>query len=529
MADKIAMILDDPDKDNGSEPGGVKDVMILDDPDKDSGSAAGGVGEIVLVLRPVGLGESGEGMPYAPENWPKPGDNWRWRVGRRTLLNGYMWDRFLIPPARLLKPRKSGQRKVVFPSIQGVAKFLQEEIPNADVDAFFKSFCWKIPSNEYDWQKDQLLYPIIPLRGDSAEVEHSGHESNTSTVDCKARNIMCVDQREARSNSLSLPDMDCDICCSEVNFCRNCYCILCSNIIDWTHGGYSFIRCEAKQGEDYICGHAAHLDCALRSYMAGKVGGSIGLDVEYYCRRCDKITDLIPHVTRLLQTCQSLNSPDEIEKILKLGLSIVRGSQRVGALNLLNSIELAFRKLKSGIYLDEIWNMEGDISEISPGAEPHIKSERPVVENKDVSAGSYSLNVGASDLKAQKSSQEPLYITSDHQIESVKLEKEVEQVLQELKKSQQVEYETAKAKLYAKKRAILDLYQKLDAEKYKLDNRSSSSKNSDMDTLLTSILNRVSEIKQELISLKDMVRIARGFGRTPTGILKEHFGLQNED
>ncbi|KAI3997915.1 hypothetical protein MKX01_038806 [Papaver californicum] len=433
--------------------------MILDDPNKDSGSVSGGVRETVLVFRPVGLGESGEGMSYAPENWPIPGDNWRCRVGRRTLLN----------------PRKSGQRKVAFPSVQGIVKFLQEEIPSADVDAFFKSFCWKIPSSEYEWQKDQLLYPIIPLRGDSAKVEHSGHESNTLTMDFKARIRMCSDQREARSNSISLPDMDCDICCSEVNFCRNCCCILC----------YSFIRCEAKQGEDYICGHAAHLDCALRSYMAGKVGGSIGLDVEYYCRRCDKITDLVPHVTRLLQTCQSLNSPDEIEKILNLGLSILRGSQRVSALNLLHSTELAFRKLKSGIYFDEIWNMEGNMPEISP-AEPHIKSERPVVENKDVSAGSYPLNVDASDLKVQKSSQESLYITSDHQIESVKLEKEVEQVLQELKKSQQVEYETAKAKLYAKKRAILDLYQKLDAEKSKLDNRSSSSKNSDMGTLLTS-------------------------------------------
>ncbi|MCL7038425.1 hypothetical protein MKW94_001198 [Papaver nudicaule] len=515
MTDKDVMVLDDPN--------GVKDAMILDD---DRNKDTGGVGETVLVLRPVGLGESGEGMPYAPENWPRHGDNWKWRVGRRTLINGYMWDRFLIPPNRLLKPQKAGQRKVAFPSIQGVVKFLQQEIPNADVDAFFKSFCWKIPSNEYDWQKDQLLYPVIPLTGESAKVEHSGHESNISTTGCKAQNGMCSDQQETRSNSL--PDMDCDICCSEVGFCRYCCCILCSNVIDWIHGGYSFIRCEAKQGEEYVCGHAAHLDCALRSYMAGKVGGTIGLDVEYYCRRCDKITDLIPHVSRLLQTCQSLNSPDEIEKILKLGLSIVRGSQRAGAVNLLNSIELALRKQKSGVYLDEIWNMNGNMSH-PPGAEPHMESERPLVENMEVSAGPYPSNVDASELKVHKSYQEPLYITSDHQVESLKLEKEVEQVLQELKKSQQVEYETAKAKLYAKKQVILDLYQKLDAEKSKLDNRSLSNKNADMDTLLSGILNRVNEIKRELISLKDMIQIAKGFGRTPTSILKEHFGLQIAD
>lgn len=44
-----------------------------------------------------------------------------------------------------------------------------------------------------------------------------------------------------------------------------------------------------------ICGHVAHfLEFALRSYMAGTVGRSVGLDAEYYCRDVTKKkTDLM--------------------------------------------------------------------------------------------------------------------------------------------------------------------------------------------------------------------------------------------
>ncbi|KAL9689440.1 hypothetical protein QQ045_009826 [Rhodiola kirilowii] len=46
------------------------------------------------VLPPVGPNESGIGYPYAPENWPKPGDNWRWKeaylLGHRFSANDGM-------------------------------------------------------------------------------------------------------------------------------------------------------------------------------------------------------------------------------------------------------------------------------------------------------------------------------------------------------------------------------------------------------------------------------------------------------
>lgn len=139
--------------------------------------------------------------------------------------------------------------------------------------------------------------------------------------------------------------MVCDLCCNEPRFCRDCCCILCCKTVDYSHGGYSYIRCEEIVEEGGICAHIAHLNCALRSYMAGKVGGSIGLDAEYYCRRCDAKTDLVPHVTRLLQTCKSIDSRRDIEKILKVGISILRGSERTGAKRLFNRIELAIRKV----------------------------------------------------------------------------------------------------------------------------------------------------------------------------------------
>lgn len=176
------------------------------------------------------------------------------------------------------------------------------------------------------------------------EENMAGSESQPGIMDCRARNKMCSLQLQARTYPQSA--INCDFCCSEPGFCRDCCCILCSKTIDWSYGGYSFIRCEARVDESFICGHVAHIDCALRSYMAGTVGGSIGLDVEYYCRRCDKKTDLISHVTRLLQTCESLDSQDDIEKILNMGLCILRGSQRAIAKKLLNNMEVAMTKVK---------------------------------------------------------------------------------------------------------------------------------------------------------------------------------------
>ncbi|KAM1002638.1 hypothetical protein ACFX13_003091 [Malus domestica] len=81
--------------------------------------------------------------------------------------------------------------------------------------------------------------------------------------------------------------------------------------------------------------------------MAGTVGGSIGLDSEYYCTRCDEKTDLVSYVTRLLLACESLDSRDDVEKILNFGICILRGSQKTSARDLLKRIEVAIEKVSS--------------------------------------------------------------------------------------------------------------------------------------------------------------------------------------
>lgn len=144
--------------------------------------------------------------------------------------------------------------------------------------------------------------------------------------------------------------MNCDICCTEPSFCRDCSCVLCCKSIA---SSYSFIKCEAPVSEGYICGHVAHMDCALRSYLAGTVGGSIGLDAEYHCRRCDMRTDLVSHVARLLKTCESVDSRDDIEKILGVGICILRGSRKASAKKLLNQLELAMTKVRYPCRIDK--------------------------------------------------------------------------------------------------------------------------------------------------------------------------------
>ncbi|CDY10650.1 BnaA05g17120D [Brassica napus] len=85
---------------------------------------------------------TGQGLPYAPVDWPSPGDVWTWRVGRRVTATGFHQDRFLILPQRL-------QQKNVpksFASKPTLARYIQTSFPGMDADAFFASFSWKIPA-----------------------------------------------------------------------------------------------------------------------------------------------------------------------------------------------------------------------------------------------------------------------------------------------------------------------------------------------------------------------------------------------
>ncbi|CAI0466170.1 unnamed protein product [Linum tenue] len=90
----------------------------------------------------VQQGSSGEGLPYAPVNWPNPGDNWTWKVGRRINTAGFFQDRFLYPPKHF--PKVTGVRPP-FASLNSITNYIRTVFPDANVDAFFSSFTWKVP------------------------------------------------------------------------------------------------------------------------------------------------------------------------------------------------------------------------------------------------------------------------------------------------------------------------------------------------------------------------------------------------
>lgn len=314
-----------------------------------------------LNLVPVSPEESGEGLPYAPINWPNPGDNWSWKVGRRVANTGHFLDRYLYAPRHLPRLENGGllkKRGAAFASKLSIERYIRTAFPGADINAFFASFSWKIPAVKNLLKgKTEGFTSFPPFSRETAE--HSLSDLQSEGIGCKAGNKMCnslVVQPET-----SLGAMPCDICCNEPRFCRDCCCILCNKTISLNHGGYSYIKCEATVGEGYVCGHSAHLNCALRCYIAGTVGGSIGLDAEYFCRRCDAKTDLVSHVTRSIEVCKSVDSLEDIENILNLGVCILRGSQKTSAKELLIHIELAIAKLKSGASIEDIWKV-GDIN-----------------------------------------------------------------------------------------------------------------------------------------------------------------------
>ncbi|TYG55250.1 hypothetical protein ES288_D09G257000v1 [Gossypium darwinii] len=91
---------------------------------------------------PVPPGSSGEGLPYAPIHWPNAGDIWTWKVGRRVNSAGSYGDRFLHVPESLRKPNSPK----VFASKPALERFIRLNFPDADVNAFFASFVWKIPA-----------------------------------------------------------------------------------------------------------------------------------------------------------------------------------------------------------------------------------------------------------------------------------------------------------------------------------------------------------------------------------------------
>jgi hypothetical protein len=114
--------------------------------ESDGNSDNGGGNKNFSNLAPVAPEEAGEGLPYAPENFPNPGDIWRWKAGKRISNNGNFRDRYLYLPRRLSAPANRTSFRGGFASKLAVERYVREKFPKANISDFFASFSWRIPS-----------------------------------------------------------------------------------------------------------------------------------------------------------------------------------------------------------------------------------------------------------------------------------------------------------------------------------------------------------------------------------------------
>ncbi|XP_048141458.1 uncharacterized protein LOC115750306 isoform X2 [Rhodamnia argentea] len=122
-----------------------------------TGSEVSGEKTMELNLYPVEPNCCGEGLPYAPVDWPNAGDTWRWWVGYRTSRSGFYQDRLLCLPKRL---RCQGSKNR-FKSKPSLVHYISSQFPNSDVNEFFASFSWMVPSTRHHWHED--LFPQVPV------------------------------------------------------------------------------------------------------------------------------------------------------------------------------------------------------------------------------------------------------------------------------------------------------------------------------------------------------------------------------
>lgn len=240
---------------------------------------------------PVPQSGRGIGWPYAPQGWPKLDDKWGWRVGKRASPSSLWIDRYVSVPTSLLK----GRRAVEFASRKSLVEYCKQNFPQmTDPYNIFKAFDWKIPAPK-DFkapEPKEIKIPeklgLTPKRDEPLPVDEDDNWLK-SRKHCSAGNPDCILSKAEESTSTPLESLVCHICCSEPGFCRECKCILCCEFFRPNADDFSVIRClnfpVPGQG---ICGHAAHLECAMNSQLAGVTKN--GLEVEYTCRRCDMKT-----------------------------------------------------------------------------------------------------------------------------------------------------------------------------------------------------------------------------------------------
>ncbi|KAI9112871.1 hypothetical protein K1719_016188 [Acacia pycnantha] len=177
---------------------------------------------------------------------PNPGDIWAWKAGKRIDQSGCFRDRYLYLPARLDHtdiPGSTSKRRRIFASKQSLERYVQEYFPDTDLDEFFASFSWKMHATESATIKEQHS-----IAAEDIEVaEDSLSECQSDITVCEARNKNCDSLTSEVEKPKYLPDLPCDIFCNQPGFCHDCCCILCCKTVDLAHGGYSYIKCQAKR------------------------------------------------------------------------------------------------------------------------------------------------------------------------------------------------------------------------------------------------------------------------------------------
>ena len=193
----------------------------------------------------------------------------------------------------------------------------------------------------------------------------------------------------------------------------------------------------------------------------------------------------------------------------------------------------AMAKLKCGVDLAEVWKMEDNGINSTPSAEVSPATGGVTVlgiqqaPEEDAPPGfPYYVDLADNDLQRAVENL-PAYITEDQHTLSVRFEDSIDHALKELKRSQEAEYKLAEQKLYSQKDHVLSLYRQLDSERSVLADPMplADDDGSLYSTLITNVMKRVDQVKSEEEKLKVMLGIADGFGKTPSGVIQEHFGL----
>ncbi|KAL3677305.1 hypothetical protein R1sor_027253 [Riccia sorocarpa] len=220
---------------------------------------------------------------------------------------------------------------------------------------------WMHESNQH-WMIGRVASAVVGEKRQRVEAQVAEYSGNPTKrlkmLKCRAGNLNCG-LETGRSVLLGPePASDCDVCCVEPGFCRECKCILCCDVmLPDDAGDCNIVRCLHRSLEGGICGHGAHLECALGARVAGVVKES-KLDIEYMCRRCDSKIDLRELVTRLLEAVGNTVKRPVAEKYLQLALQIMQGTEHggSGARVLESLVQSALKKVQRGVDIQEVFS-----------------------------------------------------------------------------------------------------------------------------------------------------------------------------